>query len=245
MSDTLALRDGLELHAPGAVYVPSERTLVVADVHAGYTRTLRSRGYGVPRGDDAVLLERLAGLLARVPATRVVVAGDLVHGAPAAQGGDDSALARFLAALDGVDLTVVLGNHDASMEPWLTARGVRVARDAAIGPHRVHHGDDPERVRALREEALALGGRVLVGHLHPAVRIEGETAGVRALVPAFVTARGFVCLPALSPHAHGIDVRDERMRRDLRGFVGETDLGAAGVIAERSVVSLGVIVRGG
>ncbi len=239
----VVLRDGLELHAPGGAYIPGERTLVIADVHAGYTHTLRSRGYGVPGDTEHGLLERTRALMARVDAARVVIAGDLVHGAAAANGDDDSPLAAFLDGLGRLEVTVVLGNHDHAIGAWLAARGVCAVRDVAIGPHRVHHGDDPERVRALRDEALAAGGRVLLGHLHPAVWVDGA-AGVRALLPAFVTARGLLCLPAFSPFARGVDMHDARMRDDLRAIGGGGDLGAACVIAGRRVVALGIIVRG-
>ncbi|MEI8254494.1 MAG: metallophosphoesterase [Deltaproteobacteria bacterium] len=237
----VVLRDGLELHAPGGVYIPGERTLVIADVHAGYTHTLRSRGYGVPGDAEHGLLARLRALRSSVNPTRVVIAGDLVHGAAAARGDDDSPLAYFLAALADLEVTVVLGNHDHAIGEWLCARGVRAVRDVAIGPFRVHHGDDPERVRVLRDEALDAGGRVLLGHLHPAVWLEGD-AGVRALLPAFVTARGVLCLPALSPYARGVDVRDARMREDLRALAGDVEMGVACVIAGRTVVALGVIL---
>ena len=236
---SVTLRDGLVLCAPGGLFVPNESTLVVADVHAGYTATLRSRGYSVPACDDAGLLDRIRSLLLETRATRVVIAGDLVHGAAAVRG----ALARFLAALEGCEVAVVLGNHDRAIGEWLASHGVNATAEVALGPHRVHHGDDVERASALREEAMAHGGRVIVGHLHPAVLLHGA-AGVQALVPAFVTARGLVCLPALSPYARGVNVLDPRMRDDLRALVGDESLGAACVVGEETI-AIGVIARGG
>lgn len=238
---TVTLRDGLVLHAPGGVYIPSAGALVIADVHAGYTATLRARGYGVPVADDIGLLDRVHALLEATGARHLVIAGDLVHGAAATNGADESSLARFLAAVSQCQLTVVLGNHDHAIGAWLAARGVTAVRDVALGPHRVHHGDDVERACALRDEAIADGGRVLVGHLHPAVVVDGD-AGVRALLPAFVTARGLVCLPALSPYARGVDIRSERMREDLRALAGNADLGAACVVGKKTI-ALGVILR--
>lgn len=237
--DHVTLRDGVELYGPGGVFVRDASTLIIADVHAGYTATLRARGYRVPVGDDAGLLDRVRSLLERTHARHLVVAGDLAHGAGAAHGGSDSPLARFLDALAHIEVTIVVGNHDRRVREWLDKRGARAVIEAAVGPHRVHHGDDPVRVCALRAEALGDGGRVFVGHLHPAMFVAGG-AGVGKLLPVFVTARGFVCLPALSPYAHGIDVRDERMQREFAAMVPGEPLGAACVVGSRAV-TLGVV----
>jgi putative SbcD/Mre11-related phosphoesterase len=235
------LRDGIELHGPGGAFVPEQRAMIVADVHAGYTAHLRARGYRVPVGDDPGLLDRVRGLMERTNARHLVVAGDLAHGVGSARGNERSPLARFLEALREFEVTVVVGNHDRKVATWLTERGARAVTELALGIHRVHHGDDAERVRALRDEAMANEGRVFVGHLHPAVYVSGD-AGVGKLLPAFVSARGLVCLPALSPYAHGIDVRDPRMRGDLDAMAPGEDLGAACVVGDRAV-ALGIVAR--
>jgi putative SbcD/Mre11-related phosphoesterase len=235
------LRDGIELHGPGGAYLPDDCALIVADVHAGYTAHLRARGYRVPVGDDPGLIDGVRALLRRTAARHLVIAGDLAHGVGSARGNERSPLARFLEAFREVEVTVVVGNHDRRVATWLADRGTRVVTELALGIHRVHHGDDAERVRALRDEAIAAGGRVFVGHLHPAVYVAGD-AGVGKLLPAFVSARGFVCLPALSPYAHGIDVRDPRMRGDLEAMAPGEDLGAACVVGDRAI-ALGIVAR--
>ncbi|MFO0627419.1 MAG: hypothetical protein U0325_17550 [Polyangiales bacterium] len=93
-----ALPDDMALLAPGGVFVRDAQTLVVADLHAGYVDTLRHRGVALPPLDDAALLARIDALLRACDPRRVVVAGDLVHGAAAThrRTGDASPLDALL-----------------------------------------------------------------------------------------------------------------------------------------------------
>lgn len=203
MSATLDLGD-VSLVAPGAVYIPAERALVIADPHAGYVSTLRSRGHALPAVGDGELHARLRGLLSQAEVATVVVAGDLVHG-PAAI--TDGSLDAFIDALGAVSLVVVPGNHDRGVHRPLLARGVTVSEGWSVGPHAVRHGDEPaEALRGLRDEARARGGRLVIGHVHPALSVS-DGRGARARVPAFAWGEGFVALPAMAPLARGADLR--------------------------------------
>jgi metallophosphoesterase superfamily enzyme len=240
----LTLRDGLVLLAPGGAYIPSEGALIVADTHAGLPMELRARGHAVPVGDDEALLGRVRAMLARTGARTLVVAGDLGHG-PGSQraraAGERSAIASFVTAFSGVTVRVVRGNHDRAVAAALDALGIEHGVELFVGPHAVTHGDDPARVSALRAERGPAGGRVLVGHVHPALSLEAE-AGARAVCPAFVSARALLCLPALSVWARGGDVRSKPVRRALEALAGGDPMGVAVVVGER-VLPVGDVFR--
>lgn len=228
----IALTGGVSLHAPGALFVEAERALIVADLHAGYVDTLRHRGHALPPVSDDALLHTLDALLAALAPRRVVVAGDLVHGAAAAhrRAGEESALDRLLARLGGRALEVVLGNHDRALASTLGDRGVTVCEEAAVGPHRVRHGDEaPEALLAMRGEAAARGGYLIVGHHHPALSLTGGP-GVYARLPAFAWADGLIALPALSPFARGSDLLRADYAAALEAVVPAVEMETAVVI---------------
>lgn len=206
------LGDDLALLAPGGAYVPSERALVVADLHAGYVQTLQRRGYTLPAQRDEELLARLRTMMAAVEVARVIVAGDIVHGRPAfsAREGVRSPVDAMLDTVGPRALTVVLGNHDRGSDDLLVRRGVETCDACAVGHHLVMHGDeDVDRLRGERALAIHRGGRLILGHLHPALGLD-DGAGARRRVAAFAHAAGLVCLPALAPLARGADLlRDD------------------------------------
>jgi len=200
----IALDEAVTLYAPGGAHLPAHETLVVADVHAGYVADLQRRGYGLPDGDDRALHDRLQRLLDATDPAHVVVAGDLVHGPAAAHPGPATApLDQLLDLLRGRRITVVLGNHDEAVAGALLARGVETVSRLEVGPHTVVHGDeDTDTLRAARDEALGRGGRLMIGHVHPALNL-ADGMGARGRAAAFVSAPGFLALPALSPLARG------------------------------------------
>lgn len=235
---TLALRDGVVLVAPGAAFLPTESTLVIADTHAGLPSELRSRGHAVPIGDDEELYARVRSMLAVTSARRVIVAGDLVHG-PGSQ--KASAIELFARAFAHVELRIVRGNHDRAIESSLDALSIEHDTVLRAGPHIVTHGDDAALVRSLREEASAHGGRVLIGHVHPALALD-DGEGARRVCHAFVSARSLLFLPALSVWARGGDVRSRSVRAQLEERAGADPMGVAVIVGDR-VLPIGAIER--
>lgn len=236
---TLALRDGVVLVAPGGVFVPSEKTLVVADTHAGLPLELRARGHTVPVGDDEALFAKVRAMLALTGAETLVVAGDFAHGAGAARRSlrdGRSPIELFVNTFSSgavrCAVRVVLGNHDKALSSALFAMGVEHGESLSVGAHRVVHGDDASRVCELRAEASANGGRVIVGHVHPALALD-DGEGARRVCPAFVSARGLLCLPALSVWARGGDVRSRPVRAQLEALADGDPMGVAVIVGER------------
>lgn len=230
----LTLDDDLRCVAPGGLFDPATRTLVIADVHAGYVRTLQSRGYLLPGVDDRELLARIAGLRAGLDPATVVIAGDVVHGPAsmrASQGGE-SALDGLLAALDGCATVIIPGNHDRGLAAALEGRGVTVCSRWVFGRHVAVHGDEPEGLRSERARAMRDGGRVVLGHHHPALVLRDAT-GARTKVMAFAWAPGIVCLPALTPFARGSDLVLDDDATGLTAAVDASELETAVIVGER------------
>ena len=237
----IALDDDVALLAPGAVWLRAHQTVVVADLHAGYVATLQHRGFALPSVEDSDLHARLRAVLRKTSARALVVAGDFVHGRGAVLRRDHgpSALDAVLDALNGVELVVVEGNHDRGVGERLYAAGVRCTEDYAVGPHRVAHGDvDTE---ALRREAVAGGGRLILGHHHPALTLR-DGAGTHKKVPAFAHCEGLVCLPAMSPFARGADLRNREHSAAIEHAAGGAVLSVSVVIGER-VIAVGPLDR--
>jgi metallophosphoesterase superfamily enzyme len=175
-----------------AVHLPSA-TLVIADLHLGYSAARRASGEAVPLPDLAALLAPLAAVAGRTEARRLVVAGELFEA-----GCSDSLLSAFLDQLRDLDLElagIVPGNHDRGLE----SGGLPVplyADGFPLGGWHVVHGDG---------ELPA--GPVVHGHIHPCLRWRGIAA------PCFLLGPGRLVLPAFSRDAAGANVlRDQRWR---------------------------------
>lgn len=195
-----------------ALWWPAARTLLVADLHLGKGAAFRAAGQPLPRGSSAGDLARLAELIARHGAERLVVLGDFWHHASGRSAALLAHLHAFRAAHTQLDWLLVRGNHDAQAgdppaalriaavaDPWPLAPGL-VARHAPLA------WDTPA--------ASADAAVVLAGHLHPAALLRTRAdrlrlpcfvwqPGRQLVLPAFGALTGHATLDALALAVHG------------------------------------------
>ena len=96
----------------GALHLPRERALIVADLHLEKSSSFARRGMLLPPYDTSLTLARLAGVIARLSPRVIVALGDSFHDRAAHErlrAHDRAALAAMMA---GRDWVWVAGNHD-------------------------------------------------------------------------------------------------------------------------------------
>jgi len=175
----------VHLLAARALHWPRASTLFVADVHLGKAAAFRAGGVALPRGTTAGDLERLAALLDRTAATRLVVLGDFIHAADARVPALDAAFRAWRDAHAAVDVIVVRGNHDRHAGDPPPTWNVR----AVDAPHAL------PPFLACHEPQVPPTGYALCGHVHPGVRL-ADGAGDHARLPCFVLGPRHALLPA-------------------------------------------------
>lgn len=151
------------------------RLLVIGDYHAGIESILRSEGVELPSQAKS-RRERLIELLTETEADRLVILGDLVHsiGEPW-----DSEREELRALFDAISVPVTLmkGNHDGEIEPFLAELDQRITVTAAggtrIGSVGFVHGHTWPDPDVLEAEIVCMG------HEHPTVRLEDSVGGSR------------------------------------------------------------------
>lgn len=189
-----------------AVYLPDERTLVLADVHLGRDR---ASNVELPLGEREDVLERLDALLVRFDPREVVVAGDLLHSFDRLAHGVERSLRRFEARIEdrGARLIVTRGNHDPMLDSVLEG----VVSEHRVGDALVCHGHERP------EEAAGY----ITGHVHPAITIAGRKRPCYLRGTTTDGASGLI-LPAFTRLAGGVDVsRVRSFRSPLLGAPGE------------------------
>lgn len=197
MSSTVPLSGGLFAHSSGALWIPSSRTLIVADFHLGYSWAQRRRGELGPLADERAKQKLLAACTELDP-TEIVFLGDLVH-APRPCRPEREWIEQTLTGLsERMRLTTVQGNHDRAFSREFGHLPVTQVnaweRDHLIAVH----GDRFDF--AIPEHRL-----LLIGHLHPSLTVK-DAAGASQKLPLFLVSSACIVLPAFSPFARGYDV---------------------------------------
>jgi DNA ligase-associated metallophosphoesterase len=179
-------------HASGALHLPSERTLLLSDLHLEKASSYARRGVFLPPYDTRTTLAAVALAIAAFNPRRIIAMGDSFHdrhGAGRLDEADAGALAALQAGRDWLWLT---GNHDPDAAPGL---GGDVADQAKVAGLTLRH--EPSSVCSAPE---------IAGHLHPVarIRLRGKTLRRRC----FIADGTRLILPAMGSLAGGLNVRD-------------------------------------
>ncbi len=168
-----------------ALWWRRERTLFITDPHFGKASAFRVAGIPVPEFADEDDLARLARVLKRLRARRLVILGDFFHARTGRSKATLSALAEWRARHTKLEIVLVLGNHDRHAgvppEEW----GIQCVKGPwPLSPFLCSH--TPQMVK---------GGFVLAGHWHPSFRFNDRIgSGVHS--PCFYFRESLAVLPA-------------------------------------------------
>ena len=199
LSLTLA-GENLHCRHSGALWAPTHRALVVADLHLEKGSFYAMRGQMLPPYDTAETLRRLAEEVAALAPDLLIFLGDSFHD----RAGEERLSAGDVEGLEAVArdrrLIWVTGNHDPVGPRHLPGEAMETL---ALGGLRLVH--EPVDGAAPGE---------IAGHLHPCARVRAGGASVRRR--CFVTDGERLILPAFGALTGGLNIRDVAFRRLLR-----------------------------
>jgi uncharacterized protein len=176
----------------GALFWPTEKMLIVADLHLEKGSAFAARGVLLPPYDTASTLARLARLIERYAPQIVMSLGDSFHdrGGPGRMADTDRASLKVLQR--GHDWLWITGNHDPEPADGV---GGRFADILAVGPLCFRH-----------EPTLAPCDGEIAGHLHPVARVARRGRAVSRR--CFASDDKRLVMPAFGAYTGGLNVRD-------------------------------------
>ncbi|MET0268834.1 MAG: ligase-associated DNA damage response endonuclease PdeM [Sphingomonas sp.] len=185
---------GVELMAlpQGALYWPSRRALLVADLHFEKASWYARSGQMLPPYDSIATLADLTALVAACDATEIWCLGDSFHDRAGCERLPDQARASLRALTSATRWTWITGNHDAGFADHCGGAIVEEAQvDGLVLRHEADRADPrPE----------------LSGHFHPKLRLTHR--GRRIARRCFVASPTKLILPAFGALTGGLDAAD-------------------------------------
>lgn len=177
----------------GGLYLPSERTLVVADLHLEKGSSFASRGTLLPPYDTRETLDRLEAVVGRYRPSRVIALGDSLHDGHAEHRLGPAERHRIARLQSGRDWLWITGNHDPEISASIGGEALDVI---VLAGTVLRHAPEPGHATA-----------EIAGHLHPAARVLLGGVGMRR--PCFIGDARRMVLPAFGAFAGGLNVLDE------------------------------------
>ena len=204
------LNSEMVLDARRALWLDSDRVLVVSDLHLGYAWAQRQRGALLPVQPNEDTVPRLAALCMDLRPARLVLLGDIVHRAlPLPE--IERALNDLTLATEGIGSDWVLGNHDRNLEKLIARMGLKhtLHKTLQLGAFHFTHGDAPQL------PSPAAGEWLVLGHEHPAISI-GDGVASHMKCPCFLASQNILMLPAFSPWAAGTNIHSPHWNSNVR-----------------------------
>ncbi|MGH1418000.1 MAG: ligase-associated DNA damage response endonuclease PdeM [Hyphomicrobiaceae bacterium] len=180
-------------HMSGGLYWPSEKALIVADLHLEKGSSFAARGQMLPPYDTRETLHRLANTIDHCGAETVIALGDSFHDRTAGERMSGEDLETLAIMQDSCEWIWIAGNHDPEIPenvrgyviPELTASGITFRHEPKVGP--VTHE--------------------VAGHLHPAAKISLNGFSLRR--PCFVGNGVRLIMPAFGAFTGGLNILDD------------------------------------
>lgn len=180
----------------GALWLPDERTLVVADLHLEKGSAYAARGVFLPPYDSTATLAALTAAIRRHSPLRVIALGDSFHDREAEVRISADNLAALRLLQTGRDWIWVTGNHDPQISRAMG--GESTDRIGLAGVTLRHEPDAHET------------GFEIAGHLHPAAKVRMRGRALRRRCFALSSRR--CVMPAMGAYAGGLNLRDIAFR---------------------------------
>lgn len=154
--------EGLELALlpEKAIFIPREKTLLLADLHLGKINHFRMAGIPLPSKANDQNLERFIDLINKTNANRIIFLGDLFH---SYYNYEWESLGQVLSHFPACEFRLVRGNHDIMSQLQYERHRIEVCEEFRLGPLLLTH--------ELTNDSKLYN---LAGHVHPGVRLTGR-----------------------------------------------------------------------
>jgi uncharacterized protein len=189
-----------EATADGALYWPSQKALLVADLHLEKASWFARLGQFLPPYDSHATLSVLAGEAERTGARRLYCLGDSFHDRFGCDRLPANARELLSSLTSRLDWTWIVGNHDPGFADHC---GGRIEDEVELGGIILRH----EAIRGEPRPEIS-------GHFHPKFRVHlrGRLVSRRC----FVTSATKVIMPAFGSLTGGLDAHHP----EILGSVG-------------------------
>lgn len=182
----------LVLNNQRALYWPSEKALLLADIHLGKAAHFRKNGIAIPTQVAQTDLTILEKLLQYYKPEKLIIVGDFVH---AKSNAEIANFATIKTKYPTTTLILIKGNHDRLSDAYFHSLGMDIIVDELNikDIQLVHHSELEQKLPSIS------------GHVHPGVQLHfGKT---KKSLPCFVLDENHLILPAFSQFT-GLDTKN-------------------------------------
>lgn len=182
--DQLLVRAGGEdwlLLSEKCLFWPSQKMLIISDLHLGKSGHFRKSGIPLPLGTDTTDLQRIDKLIKGLSPAKIVFLGDLFH---STYNKEWEFFSHWVRERSHLQFILIEGNHDLLPLNIYHEVGIIVMPTLVINNMHLSH-----------QEMEGCSGYNMYGHIHPGIRLIGK-AKQTIKIPCFLISEKKMILPA-------------------------------------------------
>lgn len=189
-----------------ALWLTTEKILIINDLHIGYEEALHRKGILVPKFQLEEIIKEMKLILSKVKPDKIIINGDLKHEFGTVLKQEWSEVLQFLDFCLGhcKKVIIIKGNHDPLIKPLAEKRGIQVVTEYLIEDTIIVHGDKITETKAKR---------IIIGHEHPAITIrEGsKREKYKCFLKGKWKRKELIAVPSFNQLLEGTDVLKEEL----------------------------------
>ena len=202
-----------------ALWIKTEKALIISDVHLGLEESLQNKGIFVPKQQAKIIIDKLKLILKEVQPKKIIINGDLKHdfGKILKQEWQDiTKLINFLSN-HCQELILIKGNHDNILGPIANKNKLNVVKYYQINDILITHGD--KKVEISKEIKT-----IIIGHEHPAIslREKSKVEKFKCFLKGKLGKKNLIVMPSLNPLSYGSEITTENrfspLLKDISNF---------------------------
>jgi len=189
-----------------ALWLSTEKILIINDLHIGYEEALHRQGILVPKFQLREIIKEMEQILKKVKPEKIIINGDLKHEFGTVLRQEWSEVLQFLdfCLQHCREVIIIKGNHDPIIKPIAEKRGIRVATEYLVDDIAIVHGDKLIETKAKR---------IIIGHEHPAITIreKSKREKYKCFLKGKWKGKELIAVPSFNPLLEGTDVLKEQL----------------------------------
>ncbi len=216
-------KDGLKfVYDESAVVLTQggKSAVVVGDLHVGNELRLRERGINADIS-TAQMATRIKDIAKEFGATRIILLGDIKDTILYPERSELLLLNKFFSELDGYDLDIVLGNHDAHFTELFPVKKDRMHRELVVGNVTLLHGNRwPTEKGIMSDYIITAHNHVAISVIDRNKHVYREKAWLVSDVDSDIAGKRYgefnvksklIVMPAFNEMITGTAVNDKRL----------------------------------
>lgn len=161
----------------------TDGAIVISDLHIGYEKTLKDRGYSIPK-QISRFVEEIKELKKVSKASTLIILGDIKHNIPKIDINEKYDVPNFFHEIAKLfdKVIVIKGNHDGFIEKMIHEPNVEIVKEKIIEDVGFIHGHSKPSPELMKCETI------MMGHIHPSFKFRDEL-GARHNYPCWIIGK--------------------------------------------------------